>query len=55
MKEAILCIFVFFLPVVLTAIFIVLKLCEVIAWSWFFVWLPLLIAITIIFFAMLDS
>ena len=40
------------LPVLLTIIFVVLKLCKVIAWSWWWVFSPLWItAILVIIYA----
>lgn len=43
----------------LTLVFIVLKLCKVISWSWLWVlspiWLPLALAITFVIVAMIIS
>lgn len=43
----------------LTIVFIVLKLCKVISWSWLWVfspiWLPLALAITFVIVAMIIS
>lgn len=43
----------------LTIVFIVLKLCKVISWSWLWVfspiWLPLVLAITFVVVAMVIS
>ena len=43
----------------LTIVFIVLKLCKVISWSWLWVfspiWIPLVLAITFVIVAMIIS
>lgn len=40
------------LPTILTLIFLVLKLCDVITWKWVFVFMPIIISggLTILFF-----
>ena len=45
----------FSLPMVLFLIFLVLKLCKVITWSWWWVTSPLWIAVAITFLAILVT
>jgi hypothetical protein len=40
----------FGLPTILTVVFAVLKLCSVIAWSWWLVFLPLILSLVLTLF-----